>query len=161
MRPILEYAPFAWMSAGPSHNKHLVQRRALGFIGHGTFLHSISLRLEVATLCYLYKLQYLTGPQQLRDMLPSCNTPSQPTNTTPTTHQAHTRHTFQLDNTLPRSALDYLQQAFPFCILLTWNSLPCAILPDRPHPKGLQKFKTMLSRNLQTSKWLWSTDFSD
>ena len=112
--------------------------------------------VSVATLCYLYKLQYLTGPQQLRDMLPTA-TP----HLNPQTRQQHTRHTFELDNTLPRSALDYLLRAFPFCILSTWSNLPCAVLHDRLHPKGLQKFKTMLSRNLLTSNWLWLTDFSD
>ena len=90
VRPILEYAPLAWMSAAPSHHKHLnrVQRQALGPIGHGT--QSLSLRHEVVALCYLYKLRYHTGPQQLRDMIPQLQHPisthGYDTNNTPGTN---------------------------------------------------------------------------
>ena len=87
-----EYAPLAWMNATPSHHKHLdrVQRRALGLISHGTILQNLSLRREDADLCYLYKLHFHTGPQQLRDMLPQLQHPisthGYDTNNTPGTY---------------------------------------------------------------------------
>ena len=102
------------------------------------------------------KLHYHTGPQKLRDILSQLQHPFSTHE-----HQRHARHKFQLDNTLPRSAPGCLWQAFPYCIPRTWDSLPCAILLDRPHPKGLQKFNTMLHSYLQTSNWLWPTDFPD
>ena len=130
VRPILECAPFAWMSAGPSHHKHLVQRRALGFIGDGTFLTCFS--------CYSVLL--VQAPVHHRTSAADGYAPpaATPHLNPQTRQQQHTRPTFELDNTLPRSALDYLLRAFPFCILSTWNNLPCAVLPDRLQPRAFR-----------------------
>ena len=159
VRPILEYAPLAWMSVAPSHHKHLdrVQRRALGLIGHGTLLQCSSLRREVGALCYLYKLHYLTRPQLLRDMFTQqvhpISTHGHDTNNTTGTHFNSTTPCLALHQ-VTCSGLSHVASWRPG----TACSMPY-FLTGRTS-KGLQKFKTMLSR-CQTSNWLWLTDFSD
>ena len=106
VHPILEYAPFSWMSAGPSHHKHLVQRRALGFIGHGTFLTCFS--------CYSVLLVQAPVPHRTSAAEGYVSPAAIPHLNPQTRQQQHTRHTFELNNTLPRSALDYLLRASRF-----------------------------------------------
>ena len=72
VRPVLEYCPLVWMGAASSHLAKLdkVQQRAMRMIGPGTLLPSLEIRRTVAALSYLYKLQYITGPSQLTDLVP-------------------------------------------------------------------------------------------
>ena len=55
IRPVLEYAPLAWMGAAKSHLDRLdrIQRSALHILGPGILLQSLRIRRTVAALAYL------------------------------------------------------------------------------------------------------------
>ena len=159
VRPVLEYCPLVWMGAASSHLAKLdkVQQRAMRMIGRGTLLPSLEIRRTVAALSYLYKLQFITGPSQLTDLVPPFAGPvSQPPKTR---HQSLVKHGFQMLDTLPAVAPDTLRRSFPYCVIPTWNALPPDLLCSRPHKKGLQKFKVSVNRHLTQKHWVWATNY--
>ena len=159
IRPVLEYCPLAWMGAAPTHLGRLdrVQHRAMHMAGPGTLLPSLALRRTVAALCYLYKLQYITGPKQLTKLVPppapACAMPQR------TRLQTAVRHRYQLADTLPVNAPNSLRRSFPYCVLSMWNNLPPDLVSVAPHQKGLQRFKTAVNKHLTHSHWVWATDY--
>ena len=156
IRPVLEYAPLAWMDAAKSHLDRLdrIQRSALHILGSGILLQSLRIRRTVAALAYLYKLHYTTGPPQLEAMVPPPATRIQ--NDRPT-RSTRARHASQLQ--LPsRNAPDYARRSFPFSVVVEWNTLPVDLLRTVPHAKGLQTFKEKVFHHLTRQNWEWSTD---
>ena len=159
IRPLLEYAPLAWLGAAQTHLVRLdrVQQKAMKLIGPGTLLQSLSLRRMVAATTYLYKLHYTTDPPQLTQLLPHAAAPH-PNPYTRLQLKAH--HQFQLLNPLPRNAPDYLQRSFPYSIIKSWNNLPPNLLVRYPHEKGIQLFKTLACKHHIQRDWLWATNFA-
>ena len=72
VRPVMEYCPIAWMLAAPSHLARLdrVQARAIQTIAPMFWLPSLALRLMVATLCLLFKMDCPDAHPLLQRMLP-------------------------------------------------------------------------------------------
>ena len=159
IRPLLEYAPLAWLGAAQTHLVRLdrVQQKAMKLIGPGTLLQSLPLRRMVAATTYLYKLHYTTDPPQLTQLLPHAAAPH-PNPYTRLQLKAH--HQFQLLNPLPQNAPDYLQRSFPYSIIKSWNNLPPNLLVRYPHEKGIQLFKTLACQHHIQRDWLWATNFA-
>ena len=156
IRPVLEYAPLVWMGAAKTHLSRLdrVQRNALHVLGPGILLQSLQARRTVAALAYLYKLQHISGPPQLRAIVPPSATPIE--NGRPT-RSNHALHGYQLQ--LPsRHSPEYTRRSFPFSVIAEWNALPVDLLPVRPCSKGLQTFKEKVCRQLSLRNWRWATD---
>ena len=139
------------MSAAPSHHKYLdrIQRRALCLIGHGTRLQSLFLRREVADLCYLYKLHYLTGPQQLRDMPPppAAIPPSHPNPRT--RHQQHAVTNF--NSTTPCLALHQITCS-GLSRFASWRPGPTCLVPYFLTGRIPRAFRSLRPCCLATSK---------
>ena len=91
IRPVLEYAPLVWMGAAKTHLSRLdrVKRNALHVLGPGILLQSLQARRTVAALAYLYKLQYISGPPQLRAIVPPPATPIENGRPTRSNHALH------------------------------------------------------------------------
>lgn len=158
VRPVLEYGPLVWMGAAESHLNQLdrVQHRALRIIGTGTVLPSLRIRRAVAGLSYLYKLQCLSKPQRLKDIVPP---QASIILNTRTRSQMVRRHPYQLDANLPVSSPDLLRRSFPYGLLAAWNSLPDYILNVPPERKKLHAFKVAVNKHLTRRNWLWATDY--
>ena len=127
IRPVLEYAPLAWMGAAKSHLDRLdgIQRSTLHILGPGILLPSLRIGRPMAALAYLYKLHYTTGPPQLQAMVPP---PATPIQNDRQTRGTRARHASQLQ--FPgRNAPDYARRSFPFSVVVEWNSLPVDLLP--------------------------------
>ena len=155
IRPVLEYAPPVWLGAVKTHLSRLdrIQRNALHVLGPGILLQSLQ-RRTVAALAYLYKLQYISGPPQLRAIVPPSATRIE--NGRPT-RSHHALHGYQLQ--LPsRHSPEYTRRSFPFSVIAEWNALPADLLPVRPCSQGLQTFKEKVCRQLSQRNWLWATD---
>ena len=159
VRPLLEYAPLIWIGASSSHLSRLdrVQHRALGIIGPGAILPSLAIRRTVAALACLYKLQVITGPPQLLEVLPARRQQSANPRTR-SDHASAAGHRFQLDASLPASTPLVLKRSFPHCVLHQWNALPCDLLLHPPHRSRMQAFKTQVYRYLRAENWMWATD---
>lgn len=155
VRPILEYAPLAWMGACDTALDMLdaVQHRALKIFDRPVLLQSLAARRKVAALCYLYKLHYLPGPPALLAIKPS---PATPPLYTSTRRQSTLKHQFQLDSTLPNR--NSIRRGFPGCVLADWNRLPPDLLEEKPSPKHMQRFKCCVNRFLLHDDWVWATD---
>ena len=134
---------------------HRVQRRTLHLISPGTYLPRLSHRRAVASLCYIYKLQYLANSHSLAAMLP----PAGATHTRPTRQSATERHHYQLLSTNPaHTSLRHLR-SFPYSSLATWNSLPPPTLLQHPPDRDCaQTFKVNVHRHILHSSWLAATN---
>ena len=121
IRPILEYAPLATMSAALSHLARYdrVQEKAMRNIGPGTILLNLQLRRAVSGLAYVYKLHYIKGPPQLTALLPPQSAPAP---TPRTRRQLTSGHPFQFQWPLARTAPNYL--SFPYTLIAAWNDIP-------------------------------------
>ena len=97
VRPLLEYAPLAWMGAAPTHLHQFdrVQRRALHIIGPDAILQSLASRRHIAALSFLYKLLCMSGPDQLTAMVPPLQPQPGPARTR-SNHRVQAQHAFQL-----------------------------------------------------------------
>ena len=157
IRYLLEYAPLVWIGAAQSHIQALdrIQRKAMKIIGDQTLLPTLATRRLVSALTYLYKLQCISGPAQLKSMVPP---PALPVPHQRTRAQQGDRHQYQLSCPLPVASPDYLTRSFPYCVLSNWNSLPVNTIQQRPYLKGLQWFKTMVYHHLSHKNWVQSTD---
>ena len=154
VRPVLEYSPLVWSGAAPTHLSSLdkVQHRALKIIGSDTVLQSLRLRRTVSALSYLYKLQCIAGPPQLRQLVP----PLAPVLIAPRTRrESMPHHAHQLVNELPAATCDTLRRSFPFAYIGLWNSLPSACFPSTLTLKSLPAFKSAVNLHLSHEVWAW------
>jgi len=155
VRPLMEYAPLVWMGAAPSHLSRLdrVQERAASIIGPDVQLPSLGTRRLVAGLSYLYKLQTLERPGQLKNIIPPFAVP--PANPrTRAERKAAGGHRYQLSAVLPVRAPDMLRRAFPHSLISQWNALPPSLFQSQPTPKGLDMFKRNVNRHLMRQQLL-------
>jgi len=149
IRPVMEYAPLVWMGTAPGNLARLdrVQESASALIGPAAPLQSLSHRRAIAALCYIYTLQDMSGPAQLRSILPPRLEPP----VRPRTRQQHrvvSGHAYQLASTLPARCPDMLRRAFPHCVVPLWNSLPAGLFCKGMHKGGLHGFKSAVNKHL-------------
>lgn len=164
VRPVLEYACLVWMGAAPVHLSRLdsVQRRALKVVGSQVVTESLEFRRTISALCYLFKLQCLSGPPQLLRMVPP-RAHFHPSECPRTRLQLAVcdRHAVQLRNVLPACTPNSVLRSFPHNVIDLWNELPPAIMPNPLVMKNLQSFKSATARYLKKSRWLWATDYAN
>eukprot|EP00117_Sycon_ciliatum_P031201 scpid26526/ scgid24448/ RNA-directed DNA polymerase from mobile element jockey; Reverse transcriptase len=156
VRPILEYAPLAWLGAAQTHLGKLdtAQRKAMQMIGPTTVLQSLRARRTVAGLSYLYKVVNCKGPPRLTRMRPPPK-PRADTVRTRQQHYAQRQHREQLLNTTPGTSPDYLRRSFPYCFLELWNSLPEDVFPRLANHSPLTAFKKGVNKHISDQPWSW------
>lgn len=161
VRPVLEYAPLAWMGAARCHLERLnkVQRKALEIIGGHAWLPSLALRRMVSALCYIYKLHTMGEQNPLRTMLPRPPTPRPPGVQPTRAHVAEQRrHAYQLSVLPTPRTRNSVLRSFPEIAVPTWNMLPDGILGQPPSAKRMQRFKETAYKHLLRHDWMWATD---
>ena len=146
VRSIMEYSCLAWMNAAQTTLRQLdaIQKKALKIIGVDEDLalqqHAISKlshRREVAATTVLYKMHTPSCPVDLKALLPPPHIPGRITRRTLPSHALE----------IPKSNTKCLDRSFLHSAIMTWNSLPPAVVGDIT-PMGIHTFKKRLNKHL-------------